>query len=71
MFNKAALLKYFYQKDKKFKEIKEHTADTSSIGDMAFLLLVFFIVTGSFMLRQGVFFSLPSNSSTNQVTRLF
>jgi biopolymer transport protein ExbD len=34
--------------------------DSASIGDMAFLLLIFFIVTSSFILRQGIFFSLPS-----------
>jgi biopolymer transport protein ExbD len=34
-----------------------------SIADMAFLLLIFFIVTGSFILRQGVFFSLPSGTA--------
>ncbi len=37
--------------------------DSSSMGDMAFLLLIFFIVTSSFILRQGIFFSLPSPKS--------
>ncbi len=34
--------------------------ESLSIGDIAFLLLIFFIVTSSFMIRQGIFFSLPS-----------
>ena len=44
--------------------VKEENApvmfESSSIGDLAFLLLIFFIITGSFLLRQGIFFSLPS-----------
>lgn len=36
-----------------------------SIADIAFLLLIFFIVTGSFILRQGVFFSLPSETAAS------
>lgn len=42
---------------------EERPFDSSSIGDMAFLLLIFFIVTGSFILRQGIFFSLPSKTA--------
>ncbi|MCX7678064.1 MAG: biopolymer transporter ExbD [Spirochaetes bacterium] len=34
--------------------------DTTSIGDISFLLFIFFIVTSSFMLREGIFLSLPS-----------
>lgn len=37
--------------------------ESSSIGDIAFLLLIFFIVTSSFMLKQGIFFSLPEKNS--------
>jgi biopolymer transport protein ExbD len=37
--------------------------DSSSIADLAFLLLIFFIVTSSFILRQGIFLSLPSKSA--------
>ena len=44
-----------------FKDAKPF--DSSSIGDLAFLLLIFFIVTSSFILRQGIFLSLPSKSS--------
>ncbi len=36
--------------------------ETSAIGDIAFLLLIFFIVTSSFMMKQGIFLSLPSLS---------
>ena len=38
----------------------ERTFDSSAIADMAFLLLIFFIVTSSFILRQGIFLTLPS-----------
>lgn len=37
--------------------------EATSIGDLAFLLLIFFIVTSSFILRQGIFLSLPSKSA--------
>lgn len=39
--------------------------DSSAIGDIAFLLLIFFIVTGSFILRQGIYFSLPSKNASS------
>ncbi len=42
---------------------EERVFDASAMGDLAFLLLIFFIVTSSFILRQGIFFSLPSNSA--------
>jgi biopolymer transport protein ExbD len=45
------------------KERKEESTDSSSIGDIAFLLLIFFIVTSSFILRQGIFLSLPSKNA--------
>ena len=38
-------------------------SDSSSIADVAFLLLIFFIVTSSFLLPQGLFLKLPSESS--------
>ncbi|MFH1380055.1 MAG: biopolymer transporter ExbD [bacterium] len=37
--------------------------ESSAIGDLAFLLLIYFIVTASFLLRQGIFFSLPSKTA--------
>lgn len=42
--------------------LKAGAMETSSIGDMAFLLLIFFIVTSSFVMKQGLFLSLPSDS---------
>ncbi len=39
------------------------TFDSSAIADMAFLLLIFFIVTSSFIMRQGIFLTLPSKRS--------
>ncbi len=37
--------------------------DSTAIADLSFNLLIFFIVTASFMLRQGIFLSLPSAAS--------
>lgn len=37
--------------------------DVTPMGDLSFLLFIFFMVTGSFILREGIFFSLPSMRS--------
>jgi len=34
--------------------------DTTAVADLSFNLLIFFIVTASFILRQGIFITLPS-----------
>ena len=61
--NKSTLLKYLAKRRKAHKGRMEFTLfESFSIGDLAFLLLIFFIVTSSFILREGIFFSLPSNS---------
>lgn len=53
------------ERRKRIKQTKaDLTTDSSAIGDMAFLLLIFFIVTSSFILRQGIFLSLPSAQSS-------
>ena len=62
--NKASV--YFLLKRRRLKErgktsIGQH--DSSSIADVAFLLLIFFIVTSSFFLPQGLFLRLPSDSA--------
>ena len=48
---------------RKKEEIAAKEFDAASVGDVAFLLLIFFVVTGSFLLRQGVTFTLPSDKS--------
>jgi len=51
----------FFAKKKRVRTtIANGEMETSAIGDMAFLLLIFFIVTSSFMMKQGIFLSLPS-----------
>ncbi len=57
------MYKAIKRKKKRLKEKSERQFDSSSIGDIAFLLLIFFIVTGSFILRQGIFLSLPSKTA--------
>lgn len=63
--NKTASL--YYHKKKMDNSIKGGFFEASSIGDLAFLLLIFFIVTSSFILRQGVFLSLPSESASVKI----
>lgn len=54
---------YYNKKKKRKRERSEYEFDSSSVGDLAFLLLIFFIVTSSFILRQGIFMSLPSKTA--------
>jgi len=57
------ITKIIRQREKQKQKLEQKGFDTSSIGDLAFLLLIFFIVTASFIVRQGIFFSLPSKNS--------
>jgi biopolymer transport protein ExbD len=50
-------------KKRRIKLAQSVSAEATSMGDVAFLLLIFFIVTTSFILRQGVFFTLPSKDA--------
>lgn len=49
-------------KDKR-REKNELQFDTTAVADLSFNLLIFFIVTASFIMRQGIFLSLPSAGS--------
>lgn len=57
------LYHYYRKKKSRTREDNAHVFDSSSVGDLAFLLLIFFIVTSSFILRQGIFLSLPPKSA--------
>ncbi|MDH5720038.1 MAG: biopolymer transporter ExbD [Spirochaetia bacterium] len=59
------IISYYHKKKAYWRERNFHDVDSSSVGDLAFLLLIFFIVTGSFILRQGLFLSLPSENSSS------
>jgi len=57
---------YYLNKKKERRSNEGSDFDSSSVADLAFLLLIFFIVTSSFILRQGIFVSLPSDSASAQ-----
>jgi len=59
----CVIYKIYRKKELKRREREMRQFDSSAMGDLAFLLLIFFIVTSSFILRQGIFFSLPSKNS--------
>ncbi len=63
MYNNNIILKIIRRREMKKRVSEYKPFESSSIGDLAFLLLIFFIVTGSFVLRQGIFFSLPSQTA--------
>lgn len=63
--NNKVILKILARHGIKKREREVRHFDSSSISDLAFLLLIFFIVTSSFIIRQGVFFSLPSQSAAS------
>jgi len=54
---------YIKRKKNQRKGNNETQFDTTSVADLSFNLLIFFIVTASFIMRQGIFFSLPSADS--------
>ena len=58
------LVRQLVQRRLRKKRLFEHRPfESVSIGDIAFLLLIFFIVTSSFILREGIFFSLPARNA--------
>ena len=57
-------IRYFLRKARTRREVRQADFDSSAVADLAFLLLIFFIVTSSFILRQGLFLSLPSSKSS-------
>lgn len=64
---KGALKKVLLSKSARVRREKRLSSgffDTTSIGDISFLLFIFFIVTSSFILREGIFLSLPSARSS-------
>ncbi len=61
---KSLTYRIIKRKNKRIQEKKiAPSFDSSSIGDIAFLLLIFFIVTSSFLLRQGIFLNLPAKDA--------
>jgi biopolymer transport protein ExbD len=63
MDDSRIIYKILRRRHRRQKELEARHFDSTSIADLAFLLLIFFIVTSSFIIRQGLFFSLPSRSS--------
>jgi biopolymer transport protein ExbD len=64
ILKKKALIRKISIRSKRMRLSRdEKFFESSAMGDLAFLLLIFFIVTSSFMIRQGIFFSLPSNTA--------
>lgn len=61
-----SVYRFKLDRHQKIKEKNMEQFDASSIGDLSFLLLIFFIVTSSFLLKQGLFISLPSPQSVSQ-----
>ena len=55
--------RFYLKRSKRRRDDRVEDFDTSPVADLAFLLLIFFIVTSSFILRQGLFLSLPSKSA--------
>lgn len=63
MDNNIIIIKILRRRERQKCFSEEKSFDSTAIGDLAFLLLIFFIVTASFILRQGIFFSLPSQNA--------
>ncbi len=65
--SKKNLASQYYRKNSMFRRNVDGLGEFASMADLAFLLLIFFIVTASFVLRQGVFLSLPTNAASVKV----
>ena len=62
--DRAVAVKRLVERRIREKRTFEHKPlEVISISDIAFLLFIFFIVTSSFVLREGIFFSLPSRNA--------
>ncbi len=61
--NTKLVLRLLKRHEKKWRTEEQRPFDSTPMGDVAFLLLIFFIVTTSFILREGIFFSLPSKTA--------
>lgn len=61
---KKVLAGLLFQRSRRREQSGLHSSDSSSMGDIAFLLLIFFIVTSSFLIREGIFFTLPKKETT-------
>ena len=55
--------RYYRKKKTQQRILRDADVESSAISDLAFLLLIFFIVTSTFLLRQGIFLSLPSKEA--------
>ena len=57
------IFKYIIKRRDSKLSLRSGQQDGSSMADVSFLLLIFFIVTSSFLLPQGIILELPSKSS--------
>jgi len=77
MNKKALIVKVLHRISFRKRMFEHKPFESSSVGDLAFLLLIYFIVTSSFILRQGIFFSLPSQKAgsiklnENQIVEIY
>ncbi|PKL37537.1 MAG: hypothetical protein CVV44_14405 [Spirochaetae bacterium HGW-Spirochaetae-1] len=63
MNDNAIIYKILRRREVRRPRPEERSFDSTSIADMSFLLLIFFIVTGSFVIRQGIFMTLPAKNA--------
>jgi biopolymer transport protein ExbD len=65
VMNKKWIAKTYFKR-KPPREAADPDVELSSIADVSFLLLIFFIVTSSFAINEGIIFNLPSKNSSAQ-----
>lgn len=67
MVKKKIIHRFLVKRMRNWRSREDLFIEPTSMADISFLLLLFFIVTSSFLIREGIFFSLPEKGASVRV----
>jgi biopolymer transport protein ExbD len=67
MVRKKIIHRFLMKRLRSWRGREDLFVEPTSMADISFLLLLFFIVTSSFLIREGIFFSLPEKGASVRV----
>ncbi len=67
MVKKKIIHRILVKRMRSWRNREDLFVEPTSMADISFLLLLFFIVTSSFLIREGIFFSLPEKGAAVRV----
>ncbi len=67
MVKKKIIHRILVKRMRSWRSREDLFVEPTSMADISFLLLLFFIVTSSFLIREGIFFSLPEKGASVRV----